>query len=62
MVKKQKYISKTTAEEIVREFCEDVKAAFGTGKGDKIDSEELNWFDLEVTYERAVKYLKDHTN
>ena len=63
MNKKQK----PTAEEIVREFYEDIRNAYGTlGEGyshmDTLDEEELNWSDLAATYKKAVQYLKDHTN
>jgi len=53
---------KPTAEDIVREFYEDVKSYYGMGPGDEIDTNMLDWSDLEVTYKKAVQFLKDHMN
>lgn len=47
-----------STEDILREFIEDIKLAYGTGKGDKIDSESLDWPDLEVTYIKAIEHLE----
>jgi hypothetical protein len=63
MSKKQK----PTAEEILREFYENVKNAYGAlGEGynhtDILDEKELNWPDLAATYKKAVQFLKDHSN
>ena len=59
--------TKPTAENIIREFCEVIKSAYGAiGEGykhlDILDEQELDWPDLAVTYKKAVQYLKDHTN
>ena len=43
---------------IVREFARDVLMAYGTGKGEAIDEERLDWPDLAVTYHKAVELLK----
>jgi len=58
MTKKQK----PTSEEIVREFYEDIKSAYGTGIDDEIDQLSMNWPELAITYKKAVQFLKDHTN
>lgn len=43
--------------DVLQEFVEDVKLAFGTGKGNQIDAMHLDWPDLEQTYEKALKVL-----
>jgi len=53
-------MSRSKAEEILREFCEDVKLAHGIGRGAKIDEEGLSWPDLATTYKKALKYLSKH--
>jgi hypothetical protein len=50
-------MAQTTARDILREFVEDVKMAYGTGRGDKIDKKSMDWPDLEKTYERALIVL-----
>lgn len=42
---------------VLQEFYEDVKTAFGTGRGDKLDSKALDWPDLEVTFHKASAIL-----
>lgn len=42
---------------LVREFVEDIKLAYGTGKHDQIDEEQLDWPDLAMTYARATGLL-----
>ena len=54
---------KPTAEDILQEFCEDVKQTYGKiGEGyfhmEELDEEELNWPDLADTYKKALNYLK----
>jgi hypothetical protein len=42
---------------VLKEFAGDVRAAFGTGQGDVIDEDGLNWPDLAATYHKAVDVL-----
>ena len=44
--------------EVLREFTEDIKVSAGTGRGDQIDAQLLDWPDLAVTYHKAVKALR----
>lgn len=46
-----------TAEEVLKEFVEDVKLAYGTGDGNTIDAMHMDWPDLEATYEKALNVL-----
>ena len=51
--------------DLLREFRDDVKAAYGTGKGDELDPEFVNpghddsWPDLAITYRKVVKFLRE---
>lgn len=47
--------------DILREFVEDVRVAFGTGHRYEIDSSELSvdWPDLLVTYDKAVRFIEN---
>ncbi len=46
-------------EALLIELSEDVRAAFGTNQdGDEIDTDALDWPDLEVTYQRVVAMLQ----
>ena len=44
--------------DVLREFVEDVKLAYGTGGGDEIDEEMMDWPDLAVTYRKAASLLR----
>ena len=44
----------TQALNVLHEFIEDVKLAYGTGKGNQIDAMTMDWPDLEKTYEKAL--------
>lgn len=48
------------AVEVLREFVQDVKLAFGTDDGDEIDKTTLHleWPDLEITYHNACVVLE----
>lgn len=55
---------KPTAEDILKEFVEDVKAAYpkeeslvGIGGPTEVSLAD-EWPDLEITFQKAVKYLK----
>ncbi len=47
--------------DVLREFINDLKSAFGTGAGDELDRTELasQWPDLLVSYDHALACLKD---
>jgi hypothetical protein len=42
---------------VLKEFANDVRAAFGTGDGHAVDEERLDWPDLARTYHRALQLL-----
>lgn len=46
--------------DVLREFVEDMKAAYGTGEGDELDRMGLtnDWPDLLVTYDKALAALE----
>ncbi len=46
--------------DVLREFVEDLQAAYGTGEGNGIDGTELKaeWPDLWVTFNKAVAALR----
>lgn len=48
---------KPTAEEVLKEFCDDVQLAYGTGKGTSIDKVAMDWPDLAITYKKAIDIL-----
>ena len=52
-------LEKPIAIDVVREFVEDVKLAYGVGDGSKLDLEALDWFDLAITYQKAVRVLEE---
>lgn len=52
---------KVTAEDIIQEFLDDIKAAYGEGRSDKLDEDYLKWPDLAVTYKKARKYIKERS-
>jgi len=43
--------------DVLREFVEDVRSAYGAGDGAGIDEDALDWPDLAVTYRKAVAVL-----
>jgi hypothetical protein len=45
---------------VLKEFTGDLRAAFGTGDGDAIDEERLDWPDLAATNHRALGVLRRH--
>ena len=54
---------KLTAEDILKEFCEDIKLSYGQlGEGyqhmDILDEEELDWPDLAATYKKALNFFQ----
>ena len=47
-----------TALDLLQEFVEDIKMAYGTGRGDSLDKRAREeWPDLIVTYEKACGHL-----
>ena len=52
-----KVSKKITAIDILQEFYEDVRATYGIGRGNKLDSDSLDWLDLEKTYYKAAALL-----
>ncbi len=50
----------TRPSDVLREFVDDVEAAYGTGDGNELDREglEKDWPDLLATYDHAVACLK----
>jgi len=48
------YSAYVQAVNVLHEFIEDVKFAYGTGKGNQIDAMTMDWPDLEKTYEKAL--------
>ena len=48
--------------DVLREFTEDVKLAYGTGDGDELDRTALrdDWPDLLVTYNHALAALESN--
>ena len=46
--------------DVLREFVEDMKLAYGTGEGDELDRMGLtnDWPDLLVTYDKALAALE----
>ena len=46
--------------DVLREFVEDMKAAYGTGESDELDRMGLmnDWPDLLVTYDKALAVLE----
>ena len=44
--------------DVLREFVTDVKLAYGTGQGDEIDADSLDWPDLLTTYRYAVECIQ----
>ena len=43
---------------VLQEFVEDVKLACGTGEGDEIDEELMDWPDLAATFKKALRVLQ----
>lgn len=45
---------------VLREFVDDVRCAYGTGRGYKINESALDndWPDLRVTYDKAVQLIQ----